>query len=225
MEIFREENVPLDTQVTKLSNEYDKLCGARVVHFRGSDYTPQQMGRFSEETDRATRQEAWEANTSRRVQDRGAVDAIFDQLLALRKQIAQNAGFPDYRAYTWRQYKRFDYTPEQCLAFADSIAQTCVPLASKLARERADALRVPALRPGIWTSISRDVRRCVRSRRIASICLWIKRVRFSIVFRRSSRANLTSCRLTRISIWPAGRESSRAATKCRWSRAASHLCS
>jgi oligoendopeptidase F len=147
VEIFREENVPLDTQVTKLSNEYDKLCGARVIHFRGSEYTPQQMARFSEETDRTTRQEAWEANTSRRMQDCEAIEPIFDQLLTLRKKIATNAGLPDYRAYVWKQYKRFDYNPEQCLAFADSVAETCVPLASKLARERAAAMGLSSLRP------------------------------------------------------------------------------
>jgi oligoendopeptidase F len=147
VEIFRGENVPLDTQVTKLSNEYDKLCGARIIQFRGSDYTPQQMARFSEETDRAVRQEAWEANTTRRLQDRAAVDGIFDQLLLLRKQIAANAGFSDYRGYVWKQYKRFDYTPEQCLAFADSVAEVCVPLASKLSSERAHDLGVSELRP------------------------------------------------------------------------------
>jgi len=147
VEIFREENVPLETRVTKLSNEYDKLCGARIIHFRGNDYTPQQLARFSEETDRAARQEAWEANTSRRLQDRAAVDVIFDQLLALRTQIASNAGFSYYRAHVWKQYKRFDYTPEQCLAFADSVAEVCVPLASKLARERARDLGLSSLRP------------------------------------------------------------------------------
>jgi oligoendopeptidase F len=147
VEIFREENVPLDTQVTKLNNEYDKLCGARVIHFRGSDYTPQQMGRFSEEIDRITRQEAWEANTNRRLQDCEAIEKIFDQLLSLRTQIAKNAGFPDYRAYIWKQYKRFEYSPEQCAAFADSVAETCVPLASELALERAGKLGLAALRP------------------------------------------------------------------------------
>jgi oligoendopeptidase F len=147
VDIFREENVALETQITKLNNEYDKLCGARIIHFRGSDYTPQQMARFSEETDRATRREAWEASTNRRLQDCEAIEAIFDQLLALRKQIATNASFPDYRAYTWKQFKRFDYTPQQCLAFADSVAETCVPLASKMARERAAELGLATLRP------------------------------------------------------------------------------
>jgi len=147
VEIFREENVALETAVTKLNNEYDKLCGARIIHFRGSDYTPQQMARFSEETDRTTRQEAWEANTNRRLKDWEAIETIFDQLLALRKEIAKNAGLPDYRAYTWKQYKRFDYLPEQCLAFADSIAGTCVPLASKMATERAGELGLATLRP------------------------------------------------------------------------------
>ena len=44
VELFREENVPLETEVTKLVNEYDKICGAMIVNFRGKDYTLQQTG-------------------------------------------------------------------------------------------------------------------------------------------------------------------------------------
>ena len=39
VELFRDENVPLETQVIKINNEYDKLCGAMVVNFRGKEYT------------------------------------------------------------------------------------------------------------------------------------------------------------------------------------------
>src|SRR4051812_38375720 len=65
VELFREENVPLETRVTKLVNEYDKVMGAMVVPFRGKEYTLQQLARFIEEPDRPTRQEAWELTVNR----------------------------------------------------------------------------------------------------------------------------------------------------------------
>ena len=150
VELFREENVPLETEETKLVNEYDKLCGAMTVTFRGQEYTLQQLGRFLEETDRATRQAAWEASTNRRLQDREAMDALFDQLLPLRDRIARNAGLPDYRAHQWKAYKRFDYTPADCLRFADAIAETVVPVVRDLDRRRAADLGLAKLRP--WDS-------------------------------------------------------------------------
>ncbi|HUB25792.1 MAG TPA: M3 family oligoendopeptidase, partial [Tepidisphaeraceae bacterium] len=147
VEIFRAENVPLETDVTKLVNEYDKICGRMMVEFRGTQYTMQQMARFSEDTDRATREQAWITSTARRLQDRAEIEAIFDKLLPLRQRIAANAGLSDYRAWTWTALKRFDYTPEQCIRFADAIAETCVPVVQELNRQRATELKIDRLRP------------------------------------------------------------------------------
>src|SRR5688572_9488675 len=147
VELFREENVPLDTQVTKLVNEYDKTMGAMVVNFRGHDYTLQQLARFVEEPDRQTRQQAWELTVSRRLQDREKIDTLFEQLLPLRERIARNAGLSDYRAYIWKEKKRFDYSPEDCLRFGDAIAATCVPLVDELDRRRQAELGLDTLRP------------------------------------------------------------------------------
>ena len=76
VELFREENVPLQTQVTKLVNEYDKTMGAMVVNFRGRDYTLQQLARFIEEPDRQTRRQAWELTVNRRLRDRETIESL-----------------------------------------------------------------------------------------------------------------------------------------------------
>jgi oligoendopeptidase F len=147
VDIFREQNVPLQTQATVLVTEYDKISGAMTVQFQGKELTMPQMLRYQEQTDRAVRQASWESSANRRLKDRDANDEIFDKLLSLRQQIAVNASLPDYRAYVWKLYKRFDYTPQLCLEFADAIAQTCVPLVKQLdARRKAD-LGVESLRP------------------------------------------------------------------------------
>src|SRR5690606_12630609 len=87
VEVYRDENVPLQTKVTKLVTEYDKLIGAMVVEFRGKQYTLQQLSKFLEEPDRATRQETWELTSTRRMQDRERIDDLFEQMLALREQM------------------------------------------------------------------------------------------------------------------------------------------
>jgi oligoendopeptidase F len=147
VDIFRDENVPLATEVTKLVTDYDSLFGAMTVQFGGEELTLQQAERYLEEPDRTTRQQAWELIASRRYRDHEAIEGIFDKLLELRARTAANAGLPDYRAYIWRAYKRFDYSPEQCLAFADAIARTVVPLVRELDRSRRRDLGLDALRP------------------------------------------------------------------------------
>lgn len=147
VEVFRAENVPLETQVTKLTNEYDKICGEQMVHFRGKDYTPQQIARFYEQTDRQTRQEAWDASTQRRLQDAERVEAIYDKQVPLRQKIAENAGLRNYRDLVWKMTKRFDYTPADCQKFSEAIASTVVPVVARLHAQRAKDLGVDSLRP------------------------------------------------------------------------------
>jgi oligoendopeptidase F len=147
VELFRDENVPLETEITKLNNEYDKICGAMTVTFRGAEYTMQQLARFLEKPDRPTREEAWRLSAERRMRERESIEAIFDQQLPLRQTIARNAGLGDYRAFVWKSYKRFDYSPDDCLRFADAIATTCVPLVDELDRQRRQDLGLERLRP------------------------------------------------------------------------------
>ncbi len=147
IEIFRPQNVPIETQITKLVTQYDKTMGAMMVEFDGQQYTLPQMGRFIEEPDRPRRQKAWEQMTNRRLQDREKVDDLFQQLLPLRQKIAKNAGLEDYRAFVWKNNKRFDYSPDDCNRFADAIAQSVVPLVRALDDRRAKDLKLERLRP------------------------------------------------------------------------------
>src|SRR5207237_216167 len=123
VELFRPENVPLETEEAKLGQQYQKLSGSLTVQFRGEEKTLIQMGRHLEETDRPLRQEAWELVANRRLQEAEKFEAIFDQQARLREQIAVNAGFSNYLEYGFRARHRFDYTPEDCLRFHEAIEQ------------------------------------------------------------------------------------------------------
>jgi len=147
VEIYREQNVPIQTEVAKLVSQYDKLCGAMSVAFRGETYTVQQMARFLDEPDRATREQAYRAVTDRRLADRRRIDELFDQTLQRRQTIAENAGFDDYRGYAWKAMQRFDYTPDDCHAFAEAVERHVLPLAHKLANARREAMGIDPLRP------------------------------------------------------------------------------
>ncbi|MBI3975739.1 MAG: M3 family oligoendopeptidase [Armatimonadetes bacterium] len=145
--LYREENIPLQVKEAELETQFQKVSGAMTVTYRGEERTLQQMAKYLEEPDRATRQEAWELVARRRLQDRDTMEDLFDRLRALRLQIAANAGVASYRDYIFRSYERFDYGPEDCTRFHDAVEAHVVPLAERLNRERASLLGVDPLRP------------------------------------------------------------------------------
>jgi oligoendopeptidase F len=147
VELFRQENVPLETDEAKLSQQYQKLSGSLTVNFRGEEKTLVQMGRYLEEPDRPLRQEAWELVARRRLQEADNFDDIFDQQIGLRAQIAKNAGFGNYRDYIFRRMGRFDYTPEDCVKFHDAVEKEIVPIAKELQAQRRTQLKLESLRP------------------------------------------------------------------------------
>ncbi|MEW5974647.1 MAG: M3 family oligoendopeptidase [Acidobacteriota bacterium] len=147
LELFRDENVPLETEESKFSQQYQKLAGSLTVQFEGREQTLQQMSRYLELPDRNLRHRAWQAVVERRLAERDTFEGIFDDLLGLRIRIARNAGFKNYRDYAFKSRERFDYTVEDCLRFHDAVEETIVPLARKLDERRASAMNVHPLRP------------------------------------------------------------------------------
>jgi oligoendopeptidase F len=145
--LFRPENIPLETEDAKLSQQYQKLTGSLTVKFRGEEKTLTQMSRYFEEPDRALRCEAWGLVTQRRLMETEKIDEIFDQMLKLRTQIARNAGFENYRDYSFRRLGRFDYTPEDCETFHGAVEKHLMPIVHQLQAERRRQLELEALRP------------------------------------------------------------------------------
>ncbi len=147
VKLFRAENVPLQTEVTKLDQQYSEINGAMTVQFDGTERTLPQMARFLEETDRARREASWRVVAERRLQDVTRIDAIYDAMLQLRAKMAANAGYPNFRDFQHDRLQRFDYTPAHCAAFHEAVEKTCVPLARRMHERRAKALGLTALRP------------------------------------------------------------------------------
>ena len=145
--LSRPENVALETEEAKLCQQYHKLCGSLTVQFRDEEQTLTRMGRHLEETDRALRQEAWELITNRRLREEEKFEDIFEQMLALREQMARNAGFSNYLEYAFKRLGRFDYTPADCIGFHEAVASEFMPVLRGLQADRREKLGLAALRP------------------------------------------------------------------------------
>ncbi len=147
VELYREANVPLETEESKLAQQYQKLSGALTVKFCGEEKTLVQMGKFLEEPDRALRTKAWKLVAKRRLKERAKFDKLFDALIKVRGRIAANAGFKNYRDYAFRRMGRFDYSPKHCFDFHKAVERVVTPVLKKLHAQRRAQLKLTALKP------------------------------------------------------------------------------
>lgn len=147
VQLFREENVPLETRETLLSKDYQKLTGGMTVTYKGKELTLQQASKYLEEPNRQVRQEVWELTTSRRLQDKDKLEDLYDQLIEVRGHIAKNAGFDDYRDYAFKHRRRFDYTPEDCFRFHEGVERAVMPMVRSIMENRRRKLKVDRVRP------------------------------------------------------------------------------
>jgi oligoendopeptidase F len=147
LSLFREANVALEKDDAELQQKYQSVIGAMTVSFRGEERTLQQMGKFLEETDRGTREEAWRLLTGRSLQDHETLDDVYTKMIGVRDRSAKNAGFENYRDYIFRQKARFDYTPEDCARFHEAVEKYFVPLSREIDKEKMGNLGLDILRP------------------------------------------------------------------------------
>ena len=101
IEIFREENIPLRTELTKLGQQYEEICGSMMVSFDGEERTMQQMGKYLQVTNRETREGAWRAVWERRSKDADKIDDLYGKMLSIR----QDGGLS---GFTNRSESKFD---------------------------------------------------------------------------------------------------------------------
>lgn len=146
-DLYREENVPLKTKLAKLDNEYDKITGSLKADWDGEEKNLSQLNALLKDRDRAVRERAWKTMMALWLGQREALNELYAEMLQLRRQIAENAGLSDYRAYAFREYGRFDYTPEDCFTFHDAIETAVVPAASRIYEKRRQQLGLAVLRP------------------------------------------------------------------------------
>ena len=146
LELFREENIPIYTELTKLGQRYNEICGAMTVEFDGEERTMQQMGKYLQVSDRETREKAYRTVGERRFQESEKIDDIYEEMITLRQQVAQNAGYDNFRDYIFDAKHRFDYSPDDCKAFHDAVEAICVPLKRDVDNERRQNLNLKSLR-------------------------------------------------------------------------------
>ncbi|MEQ8363476.1 MAG: M3 family oligoendopeptidase [Cyclobacteriaceae bacterium] len=147
IELFREANISLFTEINMKTQKYGQISGAMSVEIDGKEMTMQQAGVLLMSTDRKERETVYQTILERRLKDKETLDQLFSELIQLRTKVASNADFSNFRDYMFKSYGRFDYTPEDCFQFHEAIHSEVVPFLDKMAKQRKEKLAVPTLRP------------------------------------------------------------------------------
>ncbi len=145
--LFCEENIPLNTKLRLKEKAYSEITGAATLTIDGQEMTMQRAAKQLTKRDRVLRERIYRALVGRRLEDKEALDNLFDELVAMRHQMALNAGYSNFRDYKFAALGRFDYTVEDCFQFHASIAQVMTPLTDQIDQRRKDALGLMDLCP------------------------------------------------------------------------------
>ena len=147
IDLFREENIPLKSELAVLQQQYGTIAGRMTIEVAGKEYTLQQAAKFFESHDRSLREEVYRKVNERRLQDKDELNKLFSSLVEKRNQEALNAGFENYRDYKFKELGRFDYTKEDCFDFHLSVKEHVVPLVANIYRNKREKLKLDTLRP------------------------------------------------------------------------------
>jgi oligoendopeptidase F len=145
--IYRDDNVSLLSELAVLENEYGKITGALTIDWDGETETLPKARQRQRSLGRDERERAWRLEMGAFTSVREQLNDLYLKMLPLRRQLARNAGLPDYRAYRWLEFCRFDYTPQDCRTFHNAIEHEFVPLANKLTAELGAMLGLDSVRP------------------------------------------------------------------------------
>lgn len=147
IDLFREENIPLQSELSIMQQQYGAIAGKMSVEVNGREYTLQQAAKFLESKDRKLREEVYFKIQERRLEDKNQMDTLFSQLIEKRNLIAKNAGFKNYGDYKFEELGRFDYTKEDCFKFHAAVREEVLPLVEKIYLQKKQSLGLESLRP------------------------------------------------------------------------------
>ena len=147
IEIYREENVAILSELQSLAQQFGQINGSMSVEYEGEKITIQRASALLESKDSKLREEIWRKISFERSSCGLALDELFSSLALKRHEIAKNAGFPSFTDYAFKDMGRFDYGREDCGKFHDSIEKVITPIFQELMEERRVRLGLKRLRP------------------------------------------------------------------------------
>jgi oligoendopeptidase F len=147
VQIFRPENLPRMAALEDMEANYDKISGGLTVDWEGEQKTVPELQPFMLDRNRPTREKAFRLGANAYLEKKDEISSLFHEMVKIRHALAREAGFENYRDYAFAAKYRFDYTPDDCARFHDSVEKAVLPAISRLRQARRRELGLDTLRP------------------------------------------------------------------------------
>lgn len=146
-ELYREENIPLQTELKGLESQYGAKTGSLSIVYNGHEYTLPQAQNLLKSPDPSQREAVYRLIMEARAGIGEDLQGLMDRMLDLRHRVALNAGFANYRDYRFRELNRFEYGVEECETFHQSVRDSFMPLKEHMDHNKALINGLDRLRP------------------------------------------------------------------------------
>lgn len=146
-ELYREENIPLQTELKGLESQYGAKTGSLSIVYNGQEYTLPQAQNLLKSPDPSQRQAVYRLIMEARAGIGEDLQGLMDRMLDLRHRVALNAGFANFRDYRFRELNRFEYGVEECETFHQSVRDSFMPLKEHMDHNKALINGLDRLRP------------------------------------------------------------------------------
>ena len=146
-ELYREANIPLQTELKGLESQYGAKTGSLTIVYGGQEYTLPQAQNLLKSSDRTQREAVYRLIMDARAKISEDLQDLMDRMLELRHRLALNAGFANYRDYRFQELNRFEYGVEECETFHQSVRDSFMPLKEHIDHNKALINGLDRLRP------------------------------------------------------------------------------
>lgn len=130
----------------RLSSEYTKIKAQAKIDFKGQTYNLSSIQPIELSDDRAIRKEATETKWQFFVDNSSTIEGIYDDMVRMRHNIAQELGFRNFVEVGYARMRRTDYTPAMVANFRRQVRELIVPLASELYERQRRRLNLDRLK-------------------------------------------------------------------------------
>lgn len=125
-----------------LVDEYTALLAQASFEFQSERLNLSALGKFGEHPDRGVRRAAAQVKWDFYGQQRPRLDALYDRLVGVRHEMAQQLGFATFVELGYRRLTRTDYGPADVERYRNEIVREIVPLAERIHRAQARKLGI-----------------------------------------------------------------------------------
>ena len=130
----------------RLVMDYSKFVSELTYDFRGEKLTLGALRSYMQDSDRATRQEAYNALGATLGANSQYLDDIYDKMVKVRDRMAKKLGYENYVGLGYNLMQRTAYDKNAVAVFRENVLKDLVPVISDLKKKIADKLGIEEMK-------------------------------------------------------------------------------